>query len=528
MDRLRGIIRVFLAAALCAGPVLAQGVRITRTDGSVLEGEFQGYEAGHYRVLVGDRVELVPEADAVDVVLVGAPLVERPLAAPGGPPAGEDARAAFERGAFEEALQKIANALDALQSRREELNALALRAYQAVLPKLLEEKDALRLAEALRRMPALVPADARAGLVKDLGARLAEQLKSEPDDPFTTALAEGLAGLVEEGSFDDAMRAALAEIFVQRGDRESDQRNYPAAAALYRGALKLDPARKGALKERLLVSLLATAKRRLEAGDGPGAAAAAREALALEPGHPDAGRIIEDAEFAEIRHAAENAVGSQAEAALRAYLARARRPEHREWATQTLAQLAARSGIQDEAAAEQLRAYFPVKAGRTLLYRRASGDLLEKVRVESVARQGDALRVSYVVQETYRDWSTSKNYALDVRKDSVSMASGSEREMLLKFPLRLGDTWAWRSGDQEFRRTVSAADAVVEVGPPDKRRRIEDCIIVEFTSTSERGGRPVTLTSRSTYAPGVGLVRLEYLDPEFRKYSLDLVSVVQE
>jgi hypothetical protein len=34
--------------------------------------------------------------------------------------------------------------------------------------------------------------------------------------------------------------------------------------------------------------------------------------------------------------------------------------------------------------------------------------------------------------------------------------------------------------------------------------------------------------SRSSYAPGVGLVRLEYLDPEFRKFNLELVEQGQE
>ena len=47
------------------------------------------------------------------------------------------------------------------------------------------------------------------------------------------------------------------------------------------------------------------------------------------------------------------------------------------------------------------------------------------------------------------------------------------------------------------------------------------------------------ITSRSSYAPGVGLVKLEYLkvdprdtesrpDPEFRKFNLDLIEVGQD
>ena len=39
---------------------------------------------------------------------------------------------------------------------------------------------------------------------------------------------------------------------------------------------------------------------------------------------------------------------------------------------------------------------------------------------------------------------------------------------------------------------------------------------------------PVTVTSRSAYAPGVGLVKLEFLDPEFRRFGLDLVEHGQQ
>ena len=55
-----------------------------------------------------------------------------------------------------------------------------------------------------------------------------------------------------------------------------------------------------------------------------------------------------------------------------------------------------------------------------------------------------------------------------------------------------------------------------------------DCLVIDFTSTVEREGRPVSISSRSSYAPGTGLVKLEFLDPEFRKFSLELVEILSE
>ena len=68
----------------------------------------------------------------------------------------------------------------------------------------------------------------------------------------------------------------------------------------------------------------------------------------------------------------------------------------------------------------------------------------------------------------------------------------------------------------------------VSVGREGQTRVYNDCLVVEFTSTVDRDGSPVSLTSRSTYAPGVGLVKLEFLDAEFRKFDLELVEIGQD
>ena len=45
-----------------------------------------------------------------------------------------------------------------------------------------------------------------------------------------------------------------------------------------------------------------------------------------------------------------------------------------------------------------------------------------------------------------------------------------------------------------------------------------------FTSFIERGGATIEITSKSTYAPGVGLIRLAFDNPEFHKFNLELVD----
>ncbi len=536
MASIRGILAALLAGAVFAAPALPrsgpardpQGVRITRTDGKVVEGDLLGYEDGKYRIQTKDGgAEEIEEARVQEIVLTGSPpppeappAPERAVAVP--VPA-EDALAALERGDTEAALQKVLNALDGIQSRSEEIHGLAVRVYQGHLPKLIEKRDAAGLSDALRRFPETLPAEARKDLLAKLSERLAEQVRAAPDDPFTSAFAEGLARLVEEGSASGDVRTALADRFVLQGRRETEAGNAAAAAALYRGALKLDSGRRDALKDPLAEAAVEAGLRRLGTGDARGAFEAAREALELNPAHDRARGLLEDAEFALLKGQAQAAWGAEAESLLRAFLSRSRRAGHREWAVQALGRLAAQPAP-DPAALAELNRFFPVKAGSTLLYRRADGEVQQKVRTEAVTRLKDTVRVRYSLQEIYRGNSTFKPYELEIEKDAVLLATGRERETLLKFPLREGDSWAWKSANQEFRRTVKALGQTVRVGRGDRERTFEDCAVIEFTSVSGRRA----MTSRSTYAPGLGLVKLEFLEPEHRGFGLELVEAGSE
>lgn len=536
MDLIRGTLATLLAAAAFAAPALSspapagdpQNVRITRTNGTVVEGDLQGFEDGKYRILTKDgKSEEIEETLVQEIVLTSVPLPGADAPAPGEPArpaappaAGEEAaRLALERGDTETALQAVINAMDGLRARHREVQDLAVRVYQGHLPKLLEKRDPVALADALRRLPEALPPEARKDLAAKLADRLAEQVRSAPDDPFTSAFAQNVARLIDEGSLSGDARALLADHFAAQGGKEAEAGNAEAAAALLGGAVKLDPARIETLRDRIVEASVQAGRRRLAQGDARRALEAAREALALAPAHEPARKLLEDADFASTRAQADAAPSPQAKDLLKSFLARVHRPEHREWAVRTLAGLEAAPAA-DPAAQDEMSRFFPVKVGSWILYRRLDGDVLQKVRTVSVNRTRDLVRVRYTLQEIVRGSSASKTYDLEMDKDRVLMATGREREVLLKFPLRAGDTWAWKSGDQEYRRTVKALGQTVRTGGGGRERTFEDCAVIEFTSTS--GQR--TLTSRSTYAPGVGLVRLEFLDPDHRGFGLELVE----
>jgi hypothetical protein len=288
----------------------------------------------------------------------------------------------------------------------------------------------------------------------------------------------------------------------------------------------VDPKRRDALKGRLAEVAVARARALLEKGDAAGAATAAREAAAADPENAEAKLLLAEVEFAAFRQKVDAEVGGPELAqAIRKFMERDLKPEQRDWAEKALARASSTARPQ----ASQLSQYFPVRAGRFLVYRRGDGEFTERLRTDTVVREGEILRIYNTVKEAYREYASSRTYLVEIEKDAVWLpTAGGEREPLLKFPAAAGDSWTWQSRGRDFKRTVRAVGESVSVGREGESRVYADCLVVDFTSSVERNGEAATLTSRSTYAPGVGLVKLEFLDPDFRKFSLELVDSGQE
>lgn len=511
-------------AVLLALPAFAQIVKVTKTDGKVVQGELLGYETGRYRVrLQSGVVEEIDEARVQDIVLV-SPSGERAPSRDTG--ALDSARAAFERNDLDLALQKISEAMRTIDDDRSQVAELTARISAAYLERLLEQKDATRLAEGLRSvLPTLTPATRR-DLLQKMSDRLADLHRTAPESAFTGALGEAVARLADEGSLPEESRAPLAELLLQRAQVEIERKDLGAALSMLRGAWKVDPKRRDALRGRLAEVGLARAKALLEKGDAAGAAAAAKDAAMADPENAEAKKFLEDVEFAAFRQKVDAETGGPELAAqIKKFMERELTTEQRDWAEKALV----RANSTERPQTTQLGTYFPVRAGRFLVYRRGDGEFSERLRTDSVVREGEVVRVYNTVKENYREYATTKAYLVEIEKDTIYLpTTTTEREPLLKFPVQPGDSWAWQSRGREFRRTVKSLTDSVAVGREGGARVFNDCLVVDFTSTVDRDGSPVSLTSRSIYAPGVGLVKLEFLDPEFRKFNLELVDQGQE
>jgi tetratricopeptide (TPR) repeat protein len=519
----RTALSAILALAL-ALPAFGQIVKVTRTDGTTVQGDLLGYENGRYRLrLPNGTVEDIEELRVQDVVLI-SPTGDRPLGRDTG--VLEAARSAFERNELDLAMQKVAEALRSLDADRSQMSELAARVSSAYIERLLEQHDVARFSEGLRQVvPTLTPS-ARKDLFQKMAERLVDLDRSAPDSAFTAALGDAVARLADEGAIPEESRAALADLLVARAQKEIEKKDYGAALTLLKGAARVDSKRRDSLKGRLAETALAQARALIEKRDPAGAAAAAKEAAAFDPDNAEVKAVLDAVEFAALRQRVDTEVGGPVLVqALRKFLERELKPEEREWAEQALQRAASTAKPQSA----QLATYFPVRLGRTLLYRRGDGTTTERLHTDSITRDGDLTRVYNTVQENYREYAETKAYLVEIERDAVYLpTTGEEREPLLKFPAQPGDSWSWQSRGRQFKRTVKSLGESVTVGREGATRVFQDCLVVEFASTLDRDGVPVVLTSRSTYAPGVGLVKLEYLDAQFRKFNLDLLEETQE
>jgi tetratricopeptide (TPR) repeat protein len=517
-------VRAGLLLLVLALPLHAQIVKVTLTDGKVIQADLLGYESGKYHLrLSGGALQEIDEARVQDIVLL-FPTGDRIPARDTG--VLEAARTAFQRNDLELAMQKISEAVRTLDDDRSQVAELAARISVAYLERLLDQRDPGKFSEGLRQvLPTLTPA-VRKEFFQKMADRFVDLDRSAPDNVFTAALGDVLARLVDEGSITEESRVLLADLFVARALRELEKGDFGNALTLLKGAARVDPKRRDALKTRILERALARARTLAEKGDAAGARSAAHEAVVVSPDNAEAKRILEDLDFAAFRQRVDTEIGGAAIVQLlKKFLEGSPRPEQKAWAEQALQ----RAGTTDKPVSGQLAQYFPVKVGRTLVYRRGDGEFTERLRTDSVTREGDILRVFHTVQEYYREFATSKAYLVEIEKDCVYLpTTGEEREPMLKFPAQAGDSWSWQSRGREFKRMVKSLGETVTISRNGSSLVYADCLVVDFNSTVDRDGVPISMSSRSIYAPGVGLVKLEFMGEEFRKFNLELVEVVQE
>lgn len=175
--------------------------------------------------------------------------------------------------------------------------------------------------------------------------------------------------------------------------------------------------------------------------------------------------------------------------------------------------------LRREQAALEIKTYFPVTEGRWFLYQNVESGSEEKVTIESMAHSDGITRLMFRMEDAANPWSRGvSSCIMEIDGESIRRTNGTDREVLLRFPLREDDEWSWKGRNEIYHRRILSTCETVKV----PAGTFTDCVIVEMETRLLLDGERELLTSRAAYAPGIGLVRLEYLQPEYRSFGIEL------
>ena len=205
------------------------------------------------------------------------------------------------------------------------------------------------------------------------------------------------------------------------------------------------------------------------------------------------------------------------------YITKTQKPEQKKWAENELELVKKQPHVGVSKLPSDANSYFPVQPGLWHKYKRSSSDIIEKIKVDSVSKEEGLLKIYFTQDRTYKNYTTSQTFQLEADGSNIYKPAIDGKEVILRFPVREGENWSWKDKRSEYVRTYKSVSETVTT-PAGK---FDKCLLLEFTSTLysiNSEAKPLVITSRSYYAPGVGLVKLEMLEGDYSKYSMELIE----
>lgn len=545
-------------------------VRVSLRGGAEVQGYLIGIDEGVYRVRAGNEERRLDAKDVLSVVVVsrGAP----PTPPPGAPPVALDRiRALVEDSKFDDAFKEVDDLLKILGGQRTDIEAMLRKALPQTMAAHLSARRPAEAVEAFRRTTQWLNEVDTGNAFATLCETLKTAVDERPAEAFTRDLTLALAAeVVKNPKLGEGYRRRAYGLVTTLADALRDRRAFQDEATVSAAAADLFEESRKPLIARRLRARLDYAETCLDDKRPDDAVHETTQVLADAPANARAGEILERARFQSVLAAYPKLPYVEALRLLRAYLAErptpprvevirlreaevvrdrlgsATREEARalldeylqqelpadllEWGRDQLAKLQSPAPgggqdievfveVNDDGPTPDIARYFPFGKGTRFAYRRSDGTQIT-ITHDAVVRDGDAHKIDYSLEERAGENRVRHSFQSFVGPAEAYTETRGHKEVLLRVPAAVGDSWTWSIGDATYVRRVVAVDSTERVGSA----QYDHCIMVEFTTTIAAGSQTVTITSRSSYAPGVGLVRMDFVEPAYQKYSLELVS----
>lgn len=572
-------------ATLCL-LALPQEVELTLTDGTVVRGvaAAEPFKDGAYHVTVAGKPRVFPAAQVVRFqgTQLPPPAPTPPISdqpKPGEQEQVEErARSLAKEGRFQEAAAELNKARARIKSLDQSVRNQIV-SYQ---------EEAIRQHLAAGRAGDAVAAlhDASADmntseLEASFNTLMAEAERRAAEQPLQSLTHDLVVCLAEEaasnGRLGEAHRARARAQLTGLSGALTAAGGHESAERLLRRAVEIFPAASGELTGMLTEAMATHGRRLMEQREYEKAAGVLGRLVTEFPGHAEAQTLHDTALLEGVLARMAGRPAPDAVALARHYLNRGAVPppgfselRQREWAlvqemvnraklpeaivllTEYLGQELPESYRQDASrqlvrlqtfvppvpagqetpavaaaadAGTQLARYYPVAVGAEYHYvintpdRRAV--IVRTLVVEKDERSGVTI-VRSERSERHPVYEGTSPLEMRIADGKVFKDMLGTENVLLRFPAAKGDQWTWSALDQVFTSTILSTGASV-VTPAGVFR---DCVEVELSSSVRRAGEIRPYRVRSYYAPGIGLVKIEYDEKADQHKNLELVKYV--
>jgi hypothetical protein len=504
-------------------PLSAQEVEVVCSDNQTIQGSLEGFQEGKYRIRVRGELKVIPEDDVITLTI----LDRREHSTSG----LEGVEVAFGEGRIMDAMRAIHHMLNQIPFKSRDLRRLALEQHRTGIDHLLKQRNPKELQDTLLSSLEVFSTPEEEGLLQHFQREVSRRRDERPDDPYTLSLAGVLSVVVHRMAIlPAAAKETLPPLLERVADLARTKENKTVAWKAYRALVRVDPSREEGLRDLRMSVTMEDAAEKLAEGNIAGSVEAANEVLLLHPNHPGAFDVRETAIFNHLQSKlSKTSRKEERKRLIQEYLGIAQKNENRDWAMGQLKMEAPPEQL-DALVFEQMRKYYPLRAGATWRYQLGKPNSgsneprsYREIRIREIDETENGRRVSGTVETEVGNSSSSKPLRIRVEGDSIFLSHGSGA--LLAFPLQRGHWWEWggnsfRKEEQKHIRKVTSDSRTVKT----PYGTFNNCIEVTFSTEFNQDGEAKRIESKEYYAPHVGLVKIDYLDPNYHQHNMELVD----
>jgi tetratricopeptide (TPR) repeat protein len=438
------------------------------------------------------------------------------------------ADASLSRGELDTGVKDAKNAVAFSQDLKPSADRLIREFFDERLIRLAREGSLDRVRKELLYTRQTLDEDFQTHLTRVLITEARRMVKETPMPFPTENLADMLyTRLSKDNTLPASLDAELAVVFRRLGSRALARQEFENAVVFFDRAVDLNPVLKQTIRMEIVDARKAAANLAIAQGNLERAEAHLRMLIAMG---------LEDDPWLTYNQAKIDNERIRAKLKKAKYLSEKimlirnyidNDPGHAdflEWAKALRDELVTEHTVARQETEKQMREFYPLVPGSVYTYRVSTDNRFQEIRVLGMEKD-DALATYDMERTSLRKddagnvlFSTSEEYALIHDGSRLYTTRNGRETTFLRFPLDMGtEAWTWKEGATTFKREVIAIDETVET-PAGTFERVRK---VKFTSSMGN----TEVVSHSYYAPGVGLIKIDYEGVDQHDMVLDSYTI---